>query len=172
MDLNDEKVRDWWLRVWGNGAQMSAAVHDPKEPTDDLYTRNGMLNRVVTWRIQPIKPMPSLDALQQLETEICNARERDEWMMRKLAALIKPQKHSLLTVQFANDSHSSNSKRAKHTQPDLVDPDEPIGDTLFDARIALLDLLQHYHLQFDSVRRARYSTGAILAMLENTFEHN
>jgi hypothetical protein len=54
------------------------------------------------------------------------------------------------------------------SQGKLADPDPTLPRTCFDWRIGLLDLLVSEHLQFDTWRRAKFSTAVVLGYLHKS----
>lgn len=226
-DLVETSVREWWNAVFGPRPAVEVVSH-PKRRDEELvagepYTVTGLPRPRYTFLVKPSVGDLAHDELVALEKTTCTVEERDLWMMRRVAAAVKPLKENFMTLQFrgepgdwtgaasasasaaasggkqqprkrARSASSSSGSSPGHAggggggassssgagasgdveytrlgsvmlASDMSDPDSTLPETLFDNRLALLDLMQHLHLQFDQYRRAKHSSLVILKCL-------
>ncbi|KAH6571781.1 hypothetical protein BASA62_003696 [Batrachochytrium salamandrivorans] len=84
--------------------------------------------------------------------------DRDEWLMRKLADVIRIQKDSFLVYTLQHQQLP-----AKRPKVSVVDDLLPAN--IFTHRLNMLDYLHANKLQFSNRRRARHSTAILLEKL-------
>lgn len=139
----ETRTRLWWTQVWGECAVI--------EPVVDATTA-----QVVSYVIKPSVLDGDLprDASQLDRSTGCSFHDRDEWLMRKLADVIRVQKDSFLVYSFPQTA----VKRAK------VD-DDLLPANVFTHRLTMLDYLHSNKLQFSNRRRAKHSTAVLLGKL-------
>ena len=182
-DLTDGLPRMWWHAMWGDGPDVE--VHRQEKLDAEPFTPLGISRPTVSWVVRPsVKLRESV--LVRFEKELgFGAVERDEWVMRKVAAAVRPIKDNFLVLHFAppappaTKSPKSAAKRARllcddleALKPDTSDPDDALPPTLFDTRLSLLDYMQWGHLQFDELRRAKHSSAVLIKLLLRTFKES
>jgi len=199
-DLTQTRIRPWWQLVWGSNALVEA-VEPSREDLDAfaafsenddsrLFDTKGFPRPGPYIVVKPSAATPSMETLAECEHQFCTVSERDEWIMRKISAAVKPQKDNFLVITFRGleaGEEAAGGKRARlmeggsalrqgedsgddvlpmsSLRADLSDPDPVLPRTCFDSRIGLLDLSIMQHLQFDTWRRARFSTAVLLGYL-------
>lgn len=192
-DLAETNIRSWWSMVWGANAvveimappMLSKKAAAAAAAAESPFDSNGIPRPQPLCHIRPaVGELPDAQTMLRLERDCnCTFAERDDWVMRRLAASIKPLKENFMVLTFCDIESDSSTKRRKLSSSAvahvpflngasdgtlLADIDTPTRANVFDSRLALLDFLAYDHLQFDSLRRAKYSSAALLCLLEKT----
>ncbi|KAH9249828.1 hypothetical protein BASA81_012423 [Batrachochytrium salamandrivorans] len=142
----ETRTRLWWMQVWGECAVIETVVDASTAQVSYL-----------------IKPNVLDDDLPQDASELdcstgCSFHDRDEWLMRKLADVIRIQKDSFLVYTLQHQQLP-----AKRPKVSVVDDLLPAN--IFTHRLNMLDYLHANKLQFSNRRRARHSTAILLEKL-------
>ena len=90
--------------------------------------------------------------------------ERTEWLMRKLSGKIFPIASNFIKFKLKRVSRST-SHFLRRLKADTRDPDPPMAPSVLDNRLSFLDWCQTNQLQFDQLRRAKYSSSIIMRRL-------
>ena len=118
--------------------------------------------------------------LRESTKGLTTARERDEWIMRQLSSVVKPMKDNFFVVSFKKTKNKGEQSKkrprlmeAPPVQEDVGEEEEGIhklATSVFGSRLSLLDLQQHYNLQFDQLRRIQHSTRIMMLYLSKSME--
>lgn len=139
------RTRQWWKRVWGDHANIGLKT---------------MENGSVQYLILPsVDHDLSQEELCALEFDTCTCYDRDDWLMRKLADVVRPQKDSFLVYEF-NRRRPATTKRVRQEGKE-----EEMPTSIFNNRLDMLDYLHSNYLQFDTKLRAQYSSKILLQSL-------
>mmetsp|Transcript_18459 Transcript_18459/g.22678 ORF Transcript_18459/g.22678 Transcript_18459/m.22678 type:complete len:349 (+) Transcript_18459:791-1837(+) len=145
------------------------------------------------WKFESTVDLNSIDFHDPPGSSLCTAmtpNQRNEWLMRKLATSIKPMSENFFVLQLSGVKNKSKEKGTKKKKRRIVndyknhgfgadvsllkntilksdtsDPDPVLPPGIFDTRLAFLDYSQQRHLQFDQLRRAKYSSIVLLQHL-------
>ena len=101
-------------------------------------------------------------------------------LMHELSKGVHRLKDDLFVMKFANsksflDATSVDSdgvKKLRDLSSDTTDPDDLLKCPLLDSRRTFLEVCQHRSMQFDSIRRAKYSSLVLLHYLNNPFSED
>ena len=198
---SDELISRWWEAVWGSSAS-ARLVDVPVNNYDTLNATSPELQKVCRLFGKPAPPLhwkfePTV-AIEDADVNAGNLspNQRNEWLMRKLAASIKPMRENFLVLELSpsgmsqNDVHKSYVESAdsltlfevfegeellteinlalKGLPSDTSDPDSLLPAGILDTRLFFLDFCQANHLQFDELRRAKHSSLMLLFALRKT----
>ncbi|CAL8088588.1 unnamed protein product [Calicophoron daubneyi] len=98
---------------------------------------------------------------KRLDSPIDGAEE----LSRKVYDMMEKLKEIFFVIRL----HRHNSAASL---PPITDPDQPVHSDLMDSRDAFLQMARERHLEFSSLRRAKYSTMALLYELHLELRQN
>ena len=108
--------------------------------------------------------------------ESLQKRRRQSWVGEEVSEAVRRLRTSFFTCSLRPKKSMSDAEQAKleafesyaaefdHSTNSVVSMSSPISD----ARHALLEFSQFHHLEFDTLRRAKYSTAMLLYHLKNS----
>lgn len=202
---SDELVSRWWEAVWGSSAKARLVkqavnnynIHNPDSAElDHVCELFGKPVPPLHWKFEPTVSIEEAD----VRASNLSPNQRNEWLMRKLAASIKPMRENFLVLDLAQETEGVRSGASpSRSQPGMEapsvfepfegeemlpainaplqelqattkDPDELLPAGIFDTRLFFLDFCQANHLQFDELRRAKHSSLMLLFALQSTLE--
>jgi hypothetical protein len=102
-------------------------------------------------------------------------RRRQTWLAEEVCASVRKMRMALFSCTLKNQETSAPENQAKELEfaeyarsfNAELDDTVSLDSTLADARHALLEFSQFRNLQFDTLRRAKYSTAVLLYHLHN-----
>lgn len=104
---------------------------------------------------------PANQLQSQQQPQLSAAQQWDAELASKMYATMEKHKEVFFVVRL----HSSQSAASL---PPVNDPDPPISCDLMDGRDAFLTLAREKHYEFSSLRRAKFSSLAMLYELHNS----
>ncbi|CAK8998039.1 Histone acetyltransferase p300 (p300 HAT) (E1A-associated protein p300) (Histone butyryltransferase p300) (Histone crotonyltransferase p300) (Protein 2-hydroxyisobutyryltransferase p300) (Protein lactyltransferas p300) (Protein propionyltransferase p300), partial [Durusdinium trenchii] len=112
-----------------------------------------------TWKLRPSADLDEVD----FDIGLATPQQRNDWMMRRLAASIKPMSDNFLVLELnkAGSTDLASETSVLHgvtLRKDTSDPDPELPRGLFDTRMEFLDMCKHNTLQFDELRRAKHTS--------------
>ncbi|GBG24663.1 Histone acetyltransferase HAC5 [Hondaea fermentalgiana] len=128
------------------------------------------------WKVAPTVDLEDAD----LHKGFASPQQRNDWLMRRLAAAIKPMSENFLVLTLneasplqgpsaANGGSAENALPPKVTDlggvlltDDTSDPDPVLPPGIFDTRMEFLDICKHNSIQFDELRRAKHSSLVLM----------
>ncbi len=186
----DESICAWWRNVWGPETK-AVLVHKDNRPkvrlvdarppsTTPSKTKDGREASPArelapvstpTWRLAPSTDLDQCD----LSAGWLSPQQRNDWLMRRLAASIKPMSENFMVLKLnplkLSDPRAPCQRVTKLGSalvcPDTSDPDPVLPTGIFDTRLEFLDMCKHNHFQFDSLRRAKLSSLVLLSYHKN-----
>ncbi len=102
---------------------------------------------------------------ETLSAPVASVQERTDWLMRKLSAKIFPMKDNFIKFKLERKRSHSQPAMLRRLKADTSDPDSPMAPSILDDRLLFLDWCQTNRLQFDQLRRSKYSSAMIIRKL-------
>mmetsp|Transcript_11374 Transcript_11374/g.18159 ORF Transcript_11374/g.18159 Transcript_11374/m.18159 type:complete len:484 (-) Transcript_11374:245-1696(-) len=180
----DESIRSWWQVAWGSETkavllnspcasnQVSQGAQRPpvgvpmklELPAKLGGGQSGVTENVdvippvlpPTWKLGPTSNLDTVD----LTVGFATPQQRNDWLMRRLAASIKPMTDNFLVLQLNSSQQLPKVTTLNGTvlTQDTTDPDPELPAGIYDTRLAFLDMCKHNNFQFDELRRAKHSS--------------
>lgn len=152
--------------VPAKGSTVSSAGVLTPQPSMASEGKSGTLEaiRSPTWKVKPTADLSHAD----LSKGFASPQQRNDWLMRRLAAAIKPMSDNFLVLAL-NDPGALDIEAPQVTNlggvvitNDTVDPDPELPPSIFDTRMEFLDICKHNNIQFDELRRAKHSSLVLM----------
>lgn len=173
--------------------KVNSAQPPPKKKLDLLSDGpEAVMHRMVGddhWLLDKRNPAPSIPGAKRRRGSIdassesslagdkpAAKRRRQSWVGEEVSESVRRLRTSLFTCFLFPKASMSEAEQAKlktfeayasefeHSKNSLVSMSSPISD----ERHALLEFSQYRHLEFDTLRRAKYSTAMLLYHLKNS----
>ena len=102
-------------------------------------------------------------------------KRRQSWLGEEVCDSVRKMRTSFFSCSLSpNSNRMTNVETAKLqsfndyvSEHEFTDSNTSISSPIIDARYALLEFSQYRHLEFDTLRRAKYSTSVLLFHLHN-----